>query len=451
MPDGEEWRPFRRGAPRVDRSASAGEAEASTGDTGSDGRSTGGGSARPAGGGSARSTGSGSARPTGGGNARPAGAAGRPTGARSERDGRERRSGSTGGDRRGFGDRSGAPRPRTGERDNKRDNDDRRDQRSGGFAGRDGRSGSYGRGPSGANRGDDRDGQARGGQDRSGHDRSGHDRRSRGSDDRPHGGGQRSGGYGRPTNRGSDQGGRGRHEDFGSRRPTGTNRSGEDRPDEPDLPDDVTADELDPAVRRELSTLDKRNAETVARQLVMTGQLLDDDPQLALTYALAARGRASRLAVVREAVGVAAYLAGDYARALSELRAAKRMGSGNGLLAMLADSERGLGRPERAIELGRSVEARALTGDDAIELRIVLAGARADLGQHDEAIVLLQTKDLDKSRTGPTAVRLFYAYAAALSTAGRTDEAIEWFLAAAAADVDGLTDAEERVEELGGE
>lgn len=208
---------------------------------------------------------------------------------------------------------------------------------------------------------------------------------------------------------------------------------------------------MDPAVRRELSTLDKRNAETVARQLVMTGQLLDDDPQLALTYALAARGRASRLAVVREAVGVAAYLAGDYARALSELRAAKRMGSGNGLLAMLADSERGLGRPERAIELGRSVEARALTGDDAIELRIVLAGARADLGQHDEAIVLLQTKDLDKSRTGPTAVRLFYAYAAALSTAGRTDEAIEWFLAAAAADVDGLTDAEERVEELGGE
>lgn len=212
----------------------------------------------------------------------------------------------------------------------------------------------------------------------------------------------------------------------------------------------MTADELDSAVRRELSTLDKRNAETVARQLVMTGRLLDDDPQLALTYALAARGRASRLAVVREAVGVAAYLAEDYARALSELRAARRMGGGTGLLAMLADSERGLGRPERAIELGRTDEARALTGDEATELRIVLAGARRDLGRPDEAVVLLQTKDLDKSQTGPTAARLFYAYADALLAAGRRDEAIEWFLAAEAADIDGVTDAEERVEELGG-
>lgn len=221
-------------------------------------------------------------------------------------------------------------------------------------------------------------------------------------------------------------------------------------PDEPDLPDDVTADDLDAAVRRDLFTLDKRNAETVARYLVMADRLLDDDPQMALTYARAARARAGRLAVVREAVGIAAYRAGDYAQALSELRAAKRMGSGNGLLAMLADSERGLGRPERAIELGRSDEARTLTGDEATELRIVLAGARGDLGRHDEAVVLLQTKDLDKSRTGPQAVRLFYAYADALLAAGRRDEAMEWFLAAAAADVEGETDAEERVEELGG-
>jgi hypothetical protein len=223
------------------------------------------------------------------------------------------------------------------------------------------------------------------------------------------------------------------------------------RPEEPDLPEDVQAGELDPAVRRDLLSLDKSNANAVARHLVMAGKLIDDDPRLALAHARAARQRAGRVAVVRETAGITAYHAGEWAEALSELRAARRMAGGPGLLAVMADCERGLGRPERAIELGRSDEARTLSGDEATELRIVVAGARMDLGQFDQAVVTLQTPELDAAKDGPTAARLFYAYADALVAAGRVEDGLKWFLNSAAADHEGDTDAEDRVAELSGD
>lgn len=183
---------------------------------------------------------------------------------------------------------------------------------------------------------------------------------------------------------------------------------------------------------------------------MMAAELVGDDPQLALAHGRAARQRAGRIAVVRETAGVVAYHAGEWAEALSELRAARRMAGGAGLLALMADCERGLGRPERAVELARSPEARAMAGAEAIELRIVVAGARMDLGQYDQAVVTLQT-DLDPARTGSAAARLFYSYADALGAAGRTEESVTWFLNAAAADLDGETDAEERAAELTGD
>jgi tetratricopeptide (TPR) repeat protein len=197
-----------------------------------------------------------------------------------------------------------------------------------------------------------------------------------------------------------------------------------------------------------LTTLDRANAEMVAKHLVAAGELLDDDPETALAHARAARARSGRIAAVREAVGIAAYRCGDWAQALAELRAARRMGSKSVLLPLIADCERGVGRPERAIELARSPEAEQLTGDDADELRIVAAGARTDLGQLDQALAVLSTPPIDSARRGQTAARLSYAYADTLLALGRHDEAVQWFLRAAAADVDGVTDAEDRVAEL---
>lgn len=271
--------------------------------------------------------------------------------------------------------------------------------------------------------------------------RSGNPRRSEGGSGR---GAER--GDGPPRRRGGEGG-------FSSsdRRSSGPADRRPPRPDEPDLPDELEAGELEPAVRRDLLSLDKNNASAVARHLVMASRLVDDDPQLALQHARAARQRAGRIAVVRETAGITAYHAGEWAEALSELRAARRMAGGPGHLAVMADCERGLGRPERAIELGRSDEARQLTGEEASELRIVVAGARMDLSQFDQAVVTLQTPDLDSSRSGTAAARLFYVYADALVAAGRVEEGVKWFLNAAAADVDGETDAEERVEELSGQ
>ena len=217
----------------------------------------------------------------------------------------------------------------------------------------------------------------------------------------------------------------------------------------PPIPPEIEAKQLAPEIRRELSTLDRATADAIARHLVAAGELIDEDPEAALSHARAARARSGRIAAIREAVGIAAYQCGDWAQALAELRAARRMGSKSPLLPLIIDCERGLGRPERAVELARGPEAAELSGDEADEVRIVAAGARADLGQLDQALTVLSTPQLDPTRSGTTAARLFYAYAETLLALERRDEALEWFLRAAAADIEGVTDAEDRVSELG--
>jgi len=219
---------------------------------------------------------------------------------------------------------------------------------------------------------------------------------------------------------------------------------------EPPLNEEITVGALDAEVRRDLRGLQKDTADSVARHLVAAGSLVDDDPALALEHARFARRRASRVAVVREAAGIAAYHAGEWAEALGELRAARRMGGGPGHLAVMADIERALGRPERALELTRSSEARELGRIETIELAIVAAGARRDLGELDAAVVSLQIPDLDPTRRDPWSARLFYAYADNLLAAGREPEAVQWFVYTADADDDGETDADRRIAELTG-
>lgn len=216
---------------------------------------------------------------------------------------------------------------------------------------------------------------------------------------------------------------------------------------EPELPEELTPDDLDLEVRRDLRGLPRDLAETVARHLVAVGELLEDDPGLALAHARYARSLATRVAVVREAAGLAAYRAGEWAEALAELRAARRIG-GPGHLPVIADLERALGRPERALELVRDPEARNLPAAEAVELLIVVAGARRDLGQHEAAVVSLQVPELDPERREPWTARLLYAYADCLLAAGRLGDAVRWFLAAANADEEGDTDAPDRAAQV---
>jgi hypothetical protein len=215
-------------------------------------------------------------------------------------------------------------------------------------------------------------------------------------------------------------------------------------------PEDIDPRELDREVRGELRSLSKDTADAVARHLVAAGRLLDSDPQKALAHAYAARAHAARIGAVREAVGIAAYLAGEWQVAISELRAVRRMSGTEAHLAILADCERALGRPDRALELFRSPEAAKLPTAERMELLIVASGARRDLGQDEAALVMLQVPELEHRRPAPWLARLRYAYADSLAEAGRGEEARDWLARAAEVDDDDVTDAAERLLELDG-
>ena len=149
----------------------------------------------------------------------------------------------------------------------------------------------------------------------------------------------------------------------------------------------------------------------------MTGLLLDSDPELAYQHAQAAVRRAGRVDVVREAAGLSAYRTGRYAEALSELRTVRRLNGSSDHLAVMADCERGLGRPERAIALAASPEAEGLAEEPAIELAIVVSGARLDLGETEAALAVLAAPAVRQTR-GLLGVRVAHARAAALSASG---------------------------------
>jgi tetratricopeptide (TPR) repeat protein len=182
----------------------------------------------------------------------------------------------------------------------------------------------------------------------------------------------------------------------------------------------------------------------VAGHLVAAGLALDTDPQRALAHARAARSRAARLAVVREAVGVAAYRAGEWSEALSELRTARRISGDPRNLPLIADCERALGRPAQAARMLTDPGAAKLDRETRVELLIVVAGARRDLGEPDAALSVLARGGLDRDQPRPGSARLWYAYADTLADMGRHQEAASWFAASAALDVDGETDAAER-------
>ncbi|CAM5777737.1 hypothetical protein [Cellulomonas persica] len=190
----------------------------------------------------------------------------------------------------------------------------------------------------------------------------------------------------------------------------------------PEIPEDVVFGDLDRAARAPLRTLSKENANQVGRHLVMVGRLLDVDPELAYEHAQAAVRSGGRVDVVREAAGLAAYRTGRYAEALRELRTVRRLNGSSEHLAIMADCERGLDRPERAIALAQTPEAETLPADARVELAIVVSGARLDLGEPEAAVAALGTAEV-RAATGALAVRVAVARATALEAAGRVSEA----------------------------
>ena len=224
----------------------------------------------------------------------------------------------------------------------------------------------------------------------------------------------------RPTREGTRPG---RTADRASRPPQHADQR---RHAEPELPDEVTARDLHPAARNELKTLSKENADQVARHLAMAAALIEDEPARAHEHALAAVRRAGRVGVVRETAAITAYAIGDFALALRELRTYRRISGRDDQIALLVDSERGVGRPERALEAGRAVDRATLPVPVRVELAIALSGARLDLGEPERALLELDIPELDPNRAFEWSPALFAARATVLEELGRDDEAAKW-------------------------
>jgi hypothetical protein len=130
--------------------------------------------------------------------------------------------------------------------------------------------------------------------------------------------------------------------------------------------------------------------------------------------------------VVRETLAITAYAIGDFALALRELRTYRRISGRNDQLPLMVDSERGVGRPDRALEVGRSVDRATLPAAVQVGLAIAMSGARLDLGQAELALAELEIPQLDPDRAFSYSPALFSAYAEVLEELGREAEAADW-------------------------
>ena len=223
-----------------------------------------------------------------------------------------------------------------------------------------------------------------------------------------------------------DRSGRGRLDDRSNQGYSSTSEFAS-RDGGPAIPAGVSPEELDPQALVALETLSGPNRDIVARHLVMAGQLIDLDPQEAYKHAQAAVARAGRVDVVREAAALTAYASGRYEEALREVRAVRRMRGDDSLRAVEADSERGLGHPEKAVEIVDAASTVGMELSEQVELVLVSSGARADLGQSDVGLVIV---DDALARLGDGADetlvrRLMEVKADRLRELGRDDEADE--------------------------
>ena len=203
----------------------------------------------------------------------------------------------------------------------------------------------------------------------------------------------------------------------------GYKQSSEARFQAPPIPEDITFAMLPRVSQARLRGLSKDLAQVVGQHIVASQQLISAEPELAYLHAQAAARKASRVEFARETLGIVAYQLGNYKVALRELRTARRINGYNDYLPIMADCERGLGNPEKALAIAASPEAKELGESERIEMTIVAAGARADLGEMEAGLALLNREMRSRGLSTPCRLRLMEAKALFLDRLGRVDEA----------------------------
>ena len=242
----------------------------------------------------------------------------------------------------------------------------------------------------------------------------------RGRDDRRHD--DRRGTYQRDRQNGYD---RGRRNSDGTISYPSQNPYTDRRPGEPKMPKGLEWSMLSKDDRLRLRGLSKEHAENIGLHILAAYALEETDPQGALAHAKWAARQASRIDLARETLALVAYRQGDYKLALKEFRTAHRMNGYSDYLPFIADCERGLGNPRKAIEEATSEEGSQLQGESKAEMFLVYAGALGDLGLWDKAIETVQALVKARGLSGDYRMRAVQAEQNFLEQAGRSQEALE--------------------------
>ena len=196
------------------------------------------------------------------------------------------------------------------------------------------------------------------------------------------------------------------------------------RPGEPKMPKGLEWSMLSKDERERLRGLSKEHAENIGLHILAAYAQEENDPENALAHAKWAAKQASRIDIARETLAFIAYRQGDYKLAMREFRTAYRMNGFLDYLPFIADCERGVGNPKKAIELAMSDDAKYLRGEAKAEMFLVYAGALGDLELWDKAIQIVHTLGRSKGLAGAYRMRAVQAEQYFLEEAGRTDEAV---------------------------
>ena len=195
------------------------------------------------------------------------------------------------------------------------------------------------------------------------------------------------------------------------------------RPDEPKMPKGMEWSMLSKDEKERLRGLAKEHAENIGLHILAAFALEESDPEAALEHAKWVARQASRIDFARETLAFVAYRQGDYKLALREFRTAYRMNGFLDYLPFIADCERGVGDPKKAVELALSDEGKQLHGAPKVEMFLVYAGALGDLEMWDKAIEVVHTVGRSQGLPGEYRMRAVQAEQYFLEEAGRSDEA----------------------------
>ena len=202
-------------------------------------------------------------------------------------------------------------------------------------------------------------------------------------------------------------------------------------------------------VELEIRRLAGRNGDRFYRRLMEAADAFANDRERdALRLLKPLREQIPDSPSVRELVGLCHYRLGNYAAAAKELEAYVELSGAVDQNPVLMDCYRAQHRWKKVDEAWQDLAAVSPTAESVAEGRIVLAGALADQGRLDEALVALRRRAEGIRNPKEHHLRLWYALADLEDRAGNHGRARDLFDRVRRADP-GYADVAERLAALG--